>query len=146
MRYSHNTFAIYVATLALVLTFPIVSGVALGQEGNTDQSNPAYSGAPTAANPKTIDDETLKQTAKAYVKVRQIVQNGERALKNTSDDDQKRQIVAQVESKKLAAVKAEGLQPQQYDQVIQLAQADKAVQQKFLSYVKEVKDSPSDAD
>jgi hypothetical protein len=43
----------------------------------------------------------------------------------------------------MAAVKAEGLQPQQYNQVIQLAQVDKAFQQKFLSYVNEVKNSPS---
>ena len=45
----------------------------------------------------------------------------------------------------MAAVKAEGLQPQQYNQVIQLVQADKSVQQKFLSYVNEVKNSPSAA-
>ena len=43
----------------------------------------------------------------------------------------------------MAAVKAEGLQPQQYNQVIQLARVDKAFEQKFLSYVNDVKDSSS---
>jgi hypothetical protein len=43
----------------------------------------------------------------------------------------------------MAAVKAEGLQPQQYNQVIQLARVDKAFEQKFLSYVNAVKNSSS---
>jgi hypothetical protein len=46
----------------------------------------------------------------------------------------------------MAAVKSEGLQPQQYNQVIQLARADKSFEQKFLSYVNEVRNSPSAAD
>jgi hypothetical protein len=93
-----------------------------------------------------IYDVTVKQTAKAYVKVRQIVQNAEQALNNTGDDAQKQQIAEQAESKKMAVVKSEGLQPQQYNQVIQLARADKSFEQKFLSYVNEVRNSPSKAD
>ena len=49
------------------------------------------------------------------------------------------QIAEQVESRKLAAVKSEGLQPQQYNQVIQLVQADAHLRQKFLSYADRVK-------
>ncbi len=55
----------YPAILGLTLTFLISSGVALGQEGNAGQSNPAYSGASGTVNPETIDDAILKQTAKA---------------------------------------------------------------------------------
>jgi hypothetical protein len=43
----------------------------------------------------------------------------------------------------MAAVKAEGLQPQQCNQVIQLARVDKAFERKFLSYLNEVNNSPS---
>ena len=53
------------AILGMTLTFVISSGVAFGQEGNAGQSNPAYSGASGTVNPETIDDATLKQTAKA---------------------------------------------------------------------------------
>ena len=94
-------------------------------------------------NPNTIDDATLKQTAKAYVKVRQIVQKAELDLNNTTDNAQQQQIAKQAESRKMAAVRAEGLQPQQYNQVIQLARVDKAFEQKFLSYVNAVKNSSS---
>jgi hypothetical protein len=70
MMFSTNKFAVYGAVLGLTLTlaFLISSGVALGQGGNAGQSNPGYSGAPGAVNPNTIDDATLKQTAKAYVR------------------------------------------------------------------------------
>jgi ribosome-binding protein aMBF1 (putative translation factor) len=142
MMFSPNNFAVY-GVLALTLTFLISSGVALGQGGNAGQSNLVYSGAAGAVNPNTIDDATLKQTAKAYVKVRQIVQKAEQDLNNTTDNAQQQQIAKQAESRKMAAVKAEGLQPQQYNQVIQLARVDKAFEQKFLSYVNEVKNSSS---
>jgi hypothetical protein len=74
--------------------------------------------------------------------VRKIVQTAQQALNNVDDDAQKQQIAEQAESKKLAAVKSEGLQPQQYNQVIQLARADKSFEQQFLSYVNEM-NSPS---
>jgi hypothetical protein len=144
MRLSTNIFAIYAVMLSLTLTLLIPSGVALAQAGNAGQSNPGYSGH-RAVNSGTIDDVTVKQTAKAYVKVRQIVQNAEQALNNSGNDAQKQQIAEQAESKKMAAVKSEGLQPQQYNQVIQLARADKSFEQKFLSYVNEVRNSPSEA-
>ena len=105
MRLSTDIFAISAAMLAFSLTFLISSGLTLAQAGNAGQSNPGYSGATSAVNPGTIDDATVKQTAKAYVKVRQIVQNAEQALNNTGDDAQKQQIAEQAESKKMAAVK-----------------------------------------
>jgi hypothetical protein len=71
--------------------------------------------------------------------VRGIVQRGQQALDSTRDDAQKQDIAEQVESRKLAAVKSEGLQPQQYNQVLQLARADGQLQQKFLSYVNRAK-------
>ena len=89
---------VYAAILGLILTFLISSGVALGQEGNAGQGNPAYSGAPGAVNPDSIDDATLKQTAKAYVKVRQIVQEANQDLNNTTNNAQQQQIAKTAES------------------------------------------------
>ena len=143
MMSSTNGFAIYAAILTLGVTFLISSRVAMGQEGNSGQSNPGYSGASSAGNPSTIDDATLKQTAKAYVKVQQIVREANEDLNKTEDKAKQQEIATQAESRKMAAVKAEGLQPQQYNQVIQLARNDKAFEQEFLSYVNEVKSSPS---
>ena len=143
MMLSTKPFAVHVAMLGLTLTFLVSSGVALGQEGNAGQSDPGYSGASGAANPSRIDDATLQRTAKAYVKVQQIVKEADQDLNKTNDNAQQQEIAKQAESRKMAAVKAEGLQPQQYNQVIQLARTDKAFEQKFLSYVNEVKNSSS---
>ena len=143
MMLSTKTFAVYAAILGLTLTFLVSFGVALGQEGNAGQSNPGYSGASGAVNPNRIDDATVKQTAKAYVKVRQIAQKANQDIDNTTDNAQQQQIAKQAESTKMAAVKAEGLQPQQYNEVLQLARVDKSFQQKFFSYVNEVKNSSS---
>ena len=135
MMSSANGFAVYAAILTLGVTFLIFSGVAMGQEGNAGQGNPRYSGAFSAGNPSTIDDATLKQTAKAYVKVHEIVRKADQDLSKTNDSAQQQEIAKRAESKKMAAVKAEGLQPQQYNEVIQLARVDKGFEQKFLSYV-----------
>ena len=139
---SSANFCLYAAILGLTLTFLISSGVALGKKETQVR---AIRGIPAllAVNPNTIDDATVKQTAKAYVKVRQIVQEANQDLNNTNDNAQQQEIAKQAESRKIAAVKAEGLQPQQYNQVIQLARDDKAFEQKFLSYVNEVKNSSS---
>jgi hypothetical protein len=134
---------VYATILGLTLTFLVSSGVALGQEGNAGQSNPAYSGASGSVNPSRIDDATLKQTAKAYIKVQQIVQEANQDLNKTNDKAQQQEIARQAESMKIAAVKAEGLRPQQYNEVLQLARTDRAFEQKFLSYVNKVQNSSS---
>jgi restriction endonuclease Mrr len=138
---STKPFPVYAAILGLTLTFLVSSGVALGQEGNGGQSNSGHSSA--AANPSRIDDATLQQTAKAYVKVQQIVKEADQDLNKTNDNAEQQEIAKQAESRKMAAVKAEGLRPQQYNQVIQLARVDKAFEQKFLSYVHKVQSSSS---
>ena len=132
--------------LGLTLALLIFSGVAQSQEGTAGtagQSSSAYSGASGATNPSTINDATLKQTAKAFIKIKQIVQKANVDLSKTTDKAQQQQIAQTAESDKLAAVQAEGLQPSQYNQVIQLAQTDEAFGQKFLSYVNDVKKSSS---
>jgi Domain of unknown function (DUF4168) len=111
MMLSTKSFAVFAAILGLTLTFLVSSGVALGQEGNAGQSNPGYSGASGAVNPNRIDDATVKQTAKAYVKVRQIVQEANQDLNKTNDKAQQQEIAKHAESRKMDAVKAEGLQP-----------------------------------
>src|SRR5690242_20326462 len=120
------------------LMFLTVSGVALAQDGNAGA--PTYSGA-AAINPNTIDDATLKHTAKAHVKVRDQDEPAHQALSSTNDNTRQQQIAKQAEANKIAAVQAEDVKPQQYHQVLQLARVDQAFRQKFLAYVNQVKSS-----
>jgi len=64
----------------------------------------------------------------------------------SSSDEQKQQILAQADFDKIEAVKAEGLQPQRYNQVMQLARTDKTLRQKLLSYANEVEKAPRKAE
>ena len=124
MRISRKLFATTCAgSLAMLLAMP--AAFSFAQDNST-------SDAPAAAAPMqsgSVDDATLQKAAKAYVQVKKITHN-EKATNDTSANK-----TAQAEADKLEAVRAQGLQPDQYNQVIQLVEADNNLQQKFINYV-----------
>jgi hypothetical protein len=78
MSFSNYPSAVYAVTLALTLTL-LISLI------TSDSEDIGVSGA-------TVDETTLKQTAKAYVKVREIVQTGQQAIDGTNDNVEKQNI------------------------------------------------------
>ncbi len=128
--------------LGVTLAMAVGANAAMNQPPE-EQGAPGYSGDPGSANPQKVDDTTLKRAAAAYVKVQDINAKTRQVLSNTNNEDKKNQIMEQAESQKVAAVKEQGLAPQQYNQVIMLVQADNQLQHKFLSYVQQAKGSPS---
>jgi hypothetical protein len=138
--------------LAVFIGFPISGALAqssnpMGESGasasppasspmndsGADASAPA-AGAQQSAQPAAqIDDATLQKAAKAYVKVKQIVHQTQQASPSSESAAQPDQASAQ--SEKIAAVKDAGLDPQQYNQVLQTVQNDPQLMQKFASYV-----------
>ena len=134
MSLSIKNAVTWILAIAVLLMLPISSS-AQSSGHNAEPDIPEYSGAPGADAPQLIDDATLQHTAKAFLKVTQIVKTEQRVLNNAADDSAKMRAAQQAESAKVAAVKAEGLQPQQYNQVLQLVQTDSNLQQKFFSYV-----------
>jgi hypothetical protein len=94
--------------------------------------NDSSASASASGQAAQVDDATLQKAAKAYVKVKQIVHQ----TKQASPDSATAQAdPAAAQSQKIAAVKGEGLDIQQYNQVLQTVQADPQLQQKFASYV-----------
>ncbi len=136
--------AIAVCAVMLGLTVAVGVGAAMAQ-GSEEQGAPGCSGAAGAASTQHVDDATLKRAAAAYVRVQDITLKTRKVLSNTNDENQKHQIMEEAESEKIAAVKSQGMQPQQYNQVIMLVQADNQLQHKFLSYVRQAKGAPSSA-
>jgi Domain of unknown function (DUF4168) len=137
MRFEQSTIAISAAILGMSLASPCFVMAAMN-------GRPAQSAAPVyaqagATNPSSVDDATLKRTAAAYVKVNDIAVKAEQAIDSTDDTARKQQLAAESESAKIAAVKQEGINPQQYNKVIQMVEADSNLKQKFLSYVQELK-------
>ena len=56
-------------------------------------------------------------------------------IAHQSSGNSSRADPAAAQSQKIAAVRNEGLDPQQYNQVIQMVQNDPQLQQKFANYV-----------
>jgi hypothetical protein len=125
MSISGKIFATTCAgALTIFLAMPVCSSMA--QESAAPDSS-ASAAAPMQNS--SVDDATLQKAARAYVQVKKI-NHDEKASGDTSPNK-----VAQAEADKLQAVRSQGLQPEQYDQVIQMVQNDSGLQQKFLGYV-----------
>ena len=110
------------SALTAIIAFPISNAFAqssstMGDSGSS-ASAPAQSGR--------VDDATLQMAAKAYVKVKEIVHQSKQGAQADQSASQ---------SDKLNAVRDQGLDPQQYNQIIQMVQNDPQLQQKFASYV-----------
>ena len=126
MTLTRKVFA--AGALAVFIGFPI-SGVWAQSSSSMGDSGSSASAPAQAAQ---VDDATLQKAAKAYVKVKQIVHQTKQA-NPSSEGAQPEQASAQ--SEKIAAVKNAGLDPQEYNQVLQMVQNDPQLQQKFASYV-----------
>jgi hypothetical protein len=135
MKFEHN--AIAATILGMTLTLPYVGIAAMHRD--SAPSVPVYAQTSDTANPSSLDDATLKRTAAAFVKVREISVKAKQAIDSTDDTARKQQLATESESEKVAAVKKEGMEPQQYDNVLQMVQVDSSLQQKFFSYVQEFK-------
>ena len=125
MTLTRKVFA--ASALALFVASPISSVFAESSSSMGDSGSSASSPAQSAQ----LDDATLQKAAKAYVKVKQIVHQEKQASPSSNGA----QPQASDQSEKIAVVKNEGLDPQQYNQVIQTVQNDPQLQQKFATYV-----------
>jgi len=125
------------SALAMCIALPLASAMAQasGSEDGRSMSPPSTSdsnsmSSPGAASGSSVDDGTLHKAAQAYVKVKQIVHQAKQDSGNTTAQNSK-----QIESEKVEAVRSEGLDPMQYNQVIQMVENDPSLQEKFKSYV-----------
>jgi Domain of unknown function (DUF4168) len=132
--------------LTALIAFPISSAFAQSSSSMGDSGSSASSagsmGAPSASDAGSmgassasapaqsgqVDDATLQKAAKAYVKVKEIVHQDKQANSGASAQPAN-------QSDKLNAVRDQGLDPQQYNQIIQMVQNDPQLQQKFATYV-----------
>ena len=124
------------SALAAVVAFPVSAALAqdsapMGNSGSAASSGSGSMGesnsmGSSSAQSAQVDDATLQKAAKAYVKVKQIVHQN----KQSGQPDQ-----SSAQADKLNAVKNEGLDPQQYNQILQMVQNDPQLQQKFAGYV-----------
>jgi Domain of unknown function (DUF4168) len=135
MTFQPRVIATCAAILGMSLALPSFAAATMNEKA---ASNIAYAQNSETA-PSRVDDATLKRAAAAYVKVRDITVKAEQEINSTDDTAKKQQLADESESEKLAAVKAQGMEPQQYNNVIMLVKDDSTLQQKFLSYVQQLR-------
>jgi hypothetical protein len=138
MTFQPRTIATYATILGMSLGLPSFALTAMNGKAPQDT---AYAQDSETTSPSRVDDATLKRAAAAYVKVRDISVKAEQEINSTDDTAKKQQLMDESESEKVAAVKAQGMEPQQYNNVIMLVKDDNGLQQKFLSYVQELRRS-----
>ena len=131
MKYRRRATA-YMVGLAAGFALVVLPGVATSQSANMGASSGA---AASSASDQKVDDATLQHVAHAYAVVRHITTDTKERLARTQDSSERQQISSQAEAQKLSVVKQEGIDPQQYNKILQVVQNDPNLQQKFLSYV-----------
>lgn len=134
-----------IASFASIAALAILLAAALPASAQSTSSSMSRGSSNGAAAPGagsaaggaavSIDDATLQRTARAFVKVQQIATQESNALSNAGNDASRKKVAEQAESAKVGAVQAEGLQPEQYNRVLMMVQADKTLQERFLTYV-----------
>jgi len=137
MSFQPRALAAYATILGMSLALPSFAKAAMN--GKAPQEAAYAQNSETS--PSRVDDATLKRAAAAYVKVRDISVKAEQEINSTDDTAKKQQLADESESEKVAAVKAQGMEPQQYNNVIMLVKDDSGLQQKFLSYVQQLRRS-----
>ena len=131
MNYRRKVSA-YVVALGAAFALMVLPGVARSQSANPGASSSA---AASSASDQKVDDATLQHVANAYVAVRHITNDTRERLARTQDNSERQQISSQAEAQKISVVKQEGIDPQQYNKVLQMVQNDPNLQQRFVSYV-----------
>jgi len=127
------------AIAATILGMTLLPSLGIAAMNEDSPPNAAiYAQAAVTTNPSNLDDVTLKRTAVAFVKVREISVKANQAIDRTDDTTKKQQLATESESEKVAAVKEEGMEPQQYNSILHMVRNDSSLRQKFLSYVQEL--------
>ena len=82
-----------------------------------------------------VDEATLNRAAAAFLEVDQFARQGDEQIAATNDAATKKQIADATEKAVTQAVKENGLEPAQYNQILQLVMSNPVLEQKFISHV-----------
>ena len=118
-----------IGLLAAVPVFAQSSSQQIGADRPTNSSTDSNAAA-------SVDNRTLEKAARAYVKIQRIKQTEISETNGSERSDAAGQPRAeQTEAEELAAIKAEGLGPQQFDQILTMLDNDRNLHDRFMSYV-----------
>ena len=93
------------------------------------------SGVPgaAAAGSASVSDATVAQVGKALRKVEEIRQTYAQRIQSATSQDQQQGLSQQAAAEAQQAVRSQGLNPQQYNDVIRLAQNDVGLRKRLIA-------------
>jgi len=119
---------------ALAATLVVAAGVAVpavAQQGGGNAPPPQAPGATTQKD--QMSDAMVQKVGKALRNAATIRQQYTDRAQSTKSQDQQQQLTEQAQGDMIKAINDQGLSVQQYNQVIQMAQADPTLKERLLS-------------
>ena len=117
------------------LGFAAALGAAQAQEPTPAPANPAPMQAPTVEAPD-VSDEKLKSFAVAFLEVSKISQEYKPEFDGAASEEDKQRVQQEAGQKMVEAVNAtEGISIDEYNQIIQSAQADPELAQRINGHI-----------
>lgn len=108
------------------------------------QNTPADASAPDAATADSsaapaasIDDQKIKQFASAYAEVATIQQNASNQLQAASEPAKQQEVKANAESQMIAAVERNGLNVDEFNQIVTAMASDENVRSRVAAQLQE---------
>jgi uncharacterized protein DUF4168 len=120
-----------VAALAAAMVVATAAVPALAQQGGRDAAPPQTPGAGT--QPSQLSDAMVQKVGKALRHAATIRQQYSERAQSTSSPEQQQALTERAQTDMVKAISDEGLSVQQYNHVIQMAQADPTLKQRLLS-------------
>ncbi len=117
-----------VAVSALIIAAMQITGFERGEPGRS-------AGATVRSAAHTVADASLRKTAAALSKIRQINAEMIQALSRADSQKQRRKIVSKAKDKQLVALDEAGITAHQYEETITAAENDPQLFAKLEEYV-----------
>jgi len=120
-----------IAALAAALVVATAAVPALAEQGGRNAAAPQPPGAATQSN--QLSDAMVQKVGKALRHAATIRQQYAERAQTTKSPQQQQTLTDQAQTDMMKAIGDEGLSVQQYNQVIQMAQADPTLKERLLS-------------
>jgi hypothetical protein len=122
-------FRVAVLAAAVGVSTAVVPAVA--QQGGRNNATPQAPGATTQQGQPS--DATVQKVGKALRSMATIRQEYTEKAQSANSPDQQKELTDQAQSSMVKAIGDQGLSVQQYNQVVQMAQADPGLKERLLS-------------
>jgi hypothetical protein len=118
---------------AVALTAALAVAVPMRLAAQEPSNGASGTPAAPAAGSASVSDATIAQVGKALRKVEEIRQTYAQRIQAATSQDQQQGLSQQAAAEAQQAVRSQGLSPQQYNDVIRLAQNDMGLRKRLIA-------------